>query len=361
MLKKLRKSTCFLVATLLLFSSINSPVYAVSDEAAYVSSTEEEIERLFDQRATVLAQIFNAQGRMQIQLQNSRLSELNAIDMQLIRNGVTFLSSDEVYAQFPETKNDKALALSGQTLNETNSDALAPLAVAPDSTVNNWASYRSTYTSNGTTYNIQKLVAQPTSPNSPLAETGSKTVTFSTNWQAGTVNVFSTLAKAGVGALVGEIPGANFALTFLDAVESFVTGISTTTEVDVPHIVYSWSLVTTASFMYVRQNSQTDAYQWLSLICTKATTNVGYQLPRFSYTTSNGTSVLTPEVIQGNKMIYNTPSNYNSNSLAVTAYTSVSGGPLQNCIDSIDITAPEANRIEKIYPCYPAFPSHCEP
>ena len=119
MLKKLRKSTCFLVATLLLFSSINSPVYAVSDEAAYVSSTEEEIERLFDQRATVLAQIFNAQGRMQIQLQNSRLSELNAIDMQLIRNGVTFLSSDEVYAQFPETKNDKALALSGQTLKLT--------------------------------------------------------------------------------------------------------------------------------------------------------------------------------------------------------------------------------------------------
>lgn len=364
MSRKFVKNLCLLLAFVFIFSSSSFAVSAASyseTETTKLSSADEEIERLFDQRAAILAQIFGDQER-QAQTQNSRIDELNSIDMQLTRKGVTFLSLDEVYEQFPETKNDKSLALSGMTMIATDGGSQTPRVEIPDSAVNTWASYRTIYTSNGVTYNIQRLVAQPSSASSPLADAKSRTVTFSRNWEAGAVNVFSTLAEAGFGAIVGEIPGASFALTFLDAVESFVTGISTTTEVDVPHIAYSWSLVTTASFMYVRQNSQTDDYQWLSLICTKTATEVGYQLPRFSYTNSNFDEepVLTPNVIQGKRMIYDTPSYYNSNSLAVAAYNSVSGGPLKNCIGSIDITAPEAKRVEKIYPCYPSFPLHCE-
>jgi len=360
MFKKLAKTLCLFFAIVFAITSSALTVSASSypeNEAANLSSYEQEIENLFDQRAAVLAQIFREQS---VQTQSSRIDALNSIDMQLARKGVTFLSLDEVYAQFPETKSNKELSLSGQTMGELQEGAQTPRVEVPDSAVNTWASYRSTYTYNGISYNIQKLIAQPTDPSSPLAEANSRTVTFSRNWQAGAVNVISTFAEAGLGALVGEIPSASFALTFLDAVESFITGISTTTEVDVPHIVYSWSLVTTASFMYVRQSNQTDDYQWLSLICTKTTTEVGYQLPSFGYVNSNGTSVLTPEVIQGRRTINNTPNSYNSNSLAVSAYNSVSGGPLRNCIGSVDITAPEGKRVEKIYPCCPAFPLHCE-
>ena len=327
------------------------------NETSNLSSYEQEIENLFDQRAALLAQIFDEQG---VLVQNSRMDSLNAIDMQLARKGVTFLSLDEVYAQFPETKSNKDLSLSGKTIDGLQADALTPMVEVPDSAVNTWASYRSTYTSGGVTYNIQKLVAQPSSTSSPLTDIGSRTITFSKNWQAGVTNVLSTVAEAGVGLLVEEIPGASIVLTFFDAVKSFFTGIATTTEVDVPNIAYSWSNVTTASFMYVRQSTQTDDYQWLSLICTKTVTAVGYQLPQFNYKNSNGSWVLTPEVVQGSRTIYTTPSNYNSNSLAVSAYTSVSGGPLQNCVSYVQISGPESKRVEKISPCYPAFPLHCE-
>ena len=360
MLKKLNKTICSLAAIILIITSSSLSVSAVSyheNKTATISSYEQEIEHLFDQRAALLAQIFRAQD---IQVQNSRMDALNTIDMQLARKGVTFLSLDEVYSQFPETKCNKELSLSGKTMSVFQDGTRTPRVEVPNSPVNTWASYRSTYTSNGVTYNIQKLIAQPTSPDSPLAEANSRIVTFSRNWEAGAVNVISTVAEVGLGILVEDLPGASFALTLFDAIESFVTGISTTTEVDVPHITYSWSNVTTASFMYVRKSNQTDDFQWLSLICTKTATEVGYQLPQFGYVNSNGTSVLTPEVIQGNRTIYNTPNSYNSNSLAVTAYNTVSGGPLQRCIGSVDITAPEGKRVEEIHPCYPSFPLHCE-
>ena len=360
MLKKLTKTLCLFFAIIFAISSSALAVSASSypeNEASSLSSYEQEIESLFDQRAAVLAQIF---GEQSPQLQSSRIDALNAIDMQLARKGVTFLSLDEVHAQFPETKSNKELSLSGQTMGELQEGAQAPRVEVPDSAVNSWASYRSTYTSGGVTYNIQKLIAQPTSSSSPLTDIGTRTITFSRNWQAGATNVLSTLAEAGVGLFVEEIPGASIVLTLYDAVKSFFTGISTTTEVDVPNIAYSWSNVTTASFMYVRQNNQTDDYQWLSLICTKTTTAVGYQLPKFDYKNSNGSWVLTPQVVQGSRTIYTTPSSYNSNSLAVSAYTSVSGGPLQNCVSYVEISGPESKRVEKIYPCYPAFPLHCE-
>ena len=359
MLKKLRKSACFLVATVLIFSSFSSPVYAASIEVTDSSSVEDAIEELFDQRATVLAQIFEVQDG-QAQTQSTTVNELNAIDIELARNGVTFLSLNEVYEQFPEAKSNKELSLSGMTMSEIQEGMLEPQVDILDSDVNTWASYRSTYTSGGVTYNIQKLIAQPKSTSSPLTDIGLRTITFSTNWEAGVTNVLSTLAEAGIGLYVEEIPGASIVLTLYDAVKSFFTGISTTTEVDVPNIAYSWSNVTTASFMYVRQNSQTDDYQWLSLICTKTTTAAGYQLPQFNYENSSGAWVLTPEIVQGSRTIYTTPSNYNSNSLAVSAYTSVSGGPVQNCVSYVHISGPESKRVEKIYPCYTSFPLHCE-
>lgn len=360
MLKKLTKTICLLVSVIMVISSsalaVSASTYSQNDTAS-VSSYEQEIEDLFDQRASLLAQIFGNQG---VQAQNARINALNAIDMQLARKGVTFLSLEEVNAQFPETKLSKEQSLSGKAVGELQCDTATPFVETPDSAVNTWASYRSTYTSGGVTYNIQKLVAQPTSTSSPLTDIGSRTITFSKNWQAGVTNVLSTLAGATVGGFVEEIPGASLGLTLFDAVKSFLTGIETTTEVDVPNIAYSWASVTTASFVYVRKSNETDEYQWLSLICTKVVTDAGYQLPKFNYKNSNGSWVLTPEIVQDSRTIYSTPSNYNSASLAVSVYTSVSGGALQNCVGYVQISGPESKQVEEINPCCPAFPLHCE-
>lgn len=160
--------------------------------------------------------------------------------------------------------------------------------------------------------------------------------------------------------MAGDIPGASLVLTLYDAVQSFMTGISTTTEVDVPNITYSWSNVTTASFIYVRLNDQTDDYQWLSLISTKTTTAVGYQIPQFSYKKTNGTWVLTPQIIQDSRNINSTPSYYNSTDIAVSAHNSGSGSALQNCVSYVQISGPESKSVQTIYPCYPSFPIHCE-
>ena len=361
MLKKLSKTICLLMTAILVLSSSNYAVAASTsneDDLAYMISSEEEIQRLFDQRAELLTQIF--QDEQEKRVDTSKIVALNAIDRQLVSKGVTFLTLEEVYEQFPETKGSKELALSGETMSRAQEDSQNPRVVVPTSTVNSWASYRSTYTTGGVTYNIQKLIAQPIDSDSPLTNVGYRTVTYNTNWIAGVTNVLSSLAEAGAGALAGYIPGASLALTLYDAAHSFVTGISTTTEVDVPHIAYSWSNVTTASFIYVRLNNQTDDYQWLSLISTKTTTAVGYQLPQFSYKKTNGTWVIVPEMIQGTRTIYSTPNYYNSTSIAVSAYNSVPGGALQNCVSYVQISGPESKSVQTIHPCFPSFPIHCE-
>ena len=361
MLKRLKKFLSLLTAILLIISASGLNVSAASffeGELEYISTSDEEIEALFDERAALLAEIFRAQGE-QVQIQNTTINALNDIDMQLIRKGVTFLSKNEVSALFPETKTNKELALSGMTMTEIQDDTITPLVDIPDSAINTWASYRSVYTSDGVTYNIQKLVAQPAMGSSPLAEANSRIVTFSKNWKAGVENVLTVLAGNYVGAITSGITEASVVVKLYDLLEAFITGVSQTTEVDIPHIVYSWSLVTTASFMYVRPSTETDDYQWLSLICTKTVTRVHYQSPTFNYINSNGSQVLAPDIIDGEKLIRNTPSGYNSDSLAVYAYnTLISAG--QNCVGYIDITAPEAKRVEQITPCCPSFPIHCE-
>ena len=329
----------------------------IATETTFISSEDEEIDELFDQRAVLLAQTFRQQDTT---LQNSRIASLNAIDMQLVRKGVTFLSQDEVYEQFPETKCDKDLSLSGQTMNQSQEDAITPRADTPESSVNSWASRRLTYKSDGIQYDIQRLIAQPISPRSPLTNIGNEDIYSNTNWIAGTTNVISTIAKAGATAIVEEIPGASLVLTLFDAVSSFINGISTSTRVDVSRISYTWSSVTTATFMYVRRSDQTDAYQWMSMICTKTVTDVGYQSPQFSYVASNGTWVLAPNVVQGTRTIYATPLYHASNSHAIAAYNSTLGEPLQNCVSYVQISGPESKRVVKINPCYPSLIIHCE-
>lgn len=347
------------ISVLLIFSMLIPTVFAneyTVNETMYgeKSDTEIAIENLLDERAGILNMLFLEETA---DTSEEILSELNDKDLALARLGVTFLSDSQVRQMFPETKNDKALALTGQTLLVTGDNSVQPMVDAPDSSKNTWTTYRSSFVSNGVTYNLQRLTAQPNSSSSPLMNVGSRKITFSNNWKAGAVNVISSVGKSILGDVLSDITGAQIALSFYDAVRSFVTGIDSTTEVDVPHISYTWSNVTTAAFTYVRLSTQSDDYQWLSLVSTYTQTQVNYDIP--SFTNVNGTTI-SPTIIEGSRTIKAIPTNYNSSELAVTAYKTVSGGPLQNCVSYIQISGPESKSVQKIYPCYPSYPLQCE-
>ena len=198
-------------------------------------------------------------------------------------------------------------------------------------------------------------MAQPKSDSSPLRDTGSRIVSHSKSWTAGAGKVITSLAESGVGA----IPGASTYLTFYNAAKAYISGMSTTTEVKAPKIAYTWSSTTTAVFTFVRKSSQTDDYQWLSLISTKNKTVVGYDIPSFTYK-SGSTWLMEPDVVQGKHTIESVPSGYDDNSVALAAYTSVSGGPVHRAVSYVKISGPESNTVQKISPCYPNFPVHCE-
>lgn len=298
-----------------------------------------QIQKLLDERAELLTQ------------DKVNVAALNDIDSKLVELGVEFLSPEEVARQFPQEKAIKDFAMRKKT-------KISPQVVPPISSVNTWMSYRtSNYYYNGKYYNIQRLIAQPKSTSSPLANLGSRIVSFDYNWSAGAYNVLETAAWSAVGSI--PIPGASLAVNFYDAISSFLSGISRTTEVDVPHITYSWSSVTTAVFAYVRLEGQTDDYQWLSYISTKTVTDVGYQIPKFIYENSNGDWVLTPKVVQGKRSITAKPSGYDSILNAVVAYNS-SSVPVHAAVGRIRISGPESKIVQYIYPCYPQFPDHCE-
>lgn len=343
----MKKQYSIMAFVFALIMFISSTAFASADESfignmiAY--EREKQIEELLNKRAELLTE------------DNVDIAALNDIDRKLVKLGVEFLSSEEVARQFPQEKAIKDLVM--YTKREVSSQTeVSPQVDTPTSNVNTWTSYRVRYYYNGKYYNVQKLIAQPKSPSSPLQDVGSRVVYFSSNWQAGVQNVFETAAWSALGL----IPKASIAITFYDAIRSFWDGIKTTMEVRAPHIVYSWSSVTTVVFSYVRLDDQTDDYQWLSHISTKTNTVVGYQIPTVEYKNSSGTwtKVPVPDVIQGKRTIEIVPDGYNDTLSAIIAYNS--GRTVHAAVERIKISGPESKTVQYIYPCYPQFPIHCE-
>ena len=338
------------VCVFLTMSLSASAIEIEEGQVSFIDIREAEIQSLYDEKATLLSEMFIAESEEEKELYNAAIEK---IDEELVALGVTFHTEDEVARLFPETKNDKQLALSGET------NVAEPNVSTPSSGVNSWSSYRTTYTSGGVTYNIQKLTAQPKSDSSPLRDTGGRIVEHSKSWTAGAGKVFAVVGETIVGAATQEIPGSSFYLTFYNAANAFISGMSTTTEVKAPEINYTWSGTTTAVFTYVRLNSQSDDYQWLSLISTKNKTVVGYDIPTFTYK-SGSSWLMEPDVVQGKNTIESIPTGYDSNAVAIAAYTSVSGGPVHRAVSRVRISGPETNTVQNISVCYPQFPAHCE-
>lgn len=304
-------------------------VFAPNNINAMTTSNDMLVEELFNQRALLINE--------------NRFNELDEIDRQLATLG-TYKISEQAISSLLSSKSK--LSTKESALSRESYD---PLVVKPEANNVSWYSSRTTLLYNGVNYEIQTLTAQPNAYSSNLKQRGNRAISSTYKWKAGSMNAIKALGAG----LLGEIPGASLVSTVYSTVSSFVSGISPTTEISSAAINYSYANTTTATFKYVKKVGQSDDYQWLSYISTKCVTAIGYQYPEFSY---SGGSV-TPNIIQGKRTLYSTPSGYNSNLNAVKAYNSTYG--LQKaCVGSIQITGIESKTVSNIYPVYPEFPLH---
>lgn len=333
------------VVALTIIAALLLPVttFAASpDNANYEQEKrEEEINALLDARQEILL------------IDPVDIAQLNATDLKLHELGVDFLSEEDVAEQHPEAKasidgSDNAVAaISDPTAVSVNS------VVIPDSDINQWLSYRtSNYLYNGTYYNIQRLIAQPlVEEESPLWDEGSKTVNYSVNWEAGATTFLKKVVSAGASYV------APITSTVYDVLSSVWSSLRTTSYIDPTDVYYRWENSTSAVFSYVRLESQTDYDQDLVLIATKCQTSVAYVVDIDSWSQNgDGTSSPIPAQIAGTKMLYSTPTNYNSISRACYAYNNWSGGPVSDRITSISISGPESKAVVTIHPCLPEYP-----
>ena len=343
------KKISLLLAVILFVVCADIYVLAADNSRNVVSSveisgeTEIVIRDFLDDRADILNKISCEENTSIIAKYEEAINE---IDVELMKLGVSILTDEEVGEQFPETSNMNGFS------SVEHAQEIVPLIEVPSSNLNTWFSYRSAYTTGGIEYSLQKLIAQPKASSSPLCDAGTRILENTKSWTAGAGCVLESLAQSAA----GEIPGASTILTFYDAAKAYASGISTTTEVKAPKITYTWSGTTTASFIYVKLSGQSDSEQELALVSTKCLTSVAYSIP--SFTQKNGSQWLDPIVITGTREIESTPSGYESSSLAVSAYKSAA--ILHRAVNYVQLSGPEEKTIQKIYPCYPSIPAHCE-
>lgn len=280
----LKRKVLSALLTLVLVVSMAVPAFSEPITATDNATLDAMIDQLFDRRAELICL--------------EQYDQLDAIDQQLAQLGVEKLAASEV----------------AQIAAKGKSDAV-PYVDVPDSGSVSWYSSRTNYTYDGITYEVQTLTAQPNSNSSNLKVSGSRSLSSTTTWTAGTMNALYVVGTS----IAGNIPGASLVMTVLDTVSTFISGVSPTTVISNAEIVYSYAHTTTATFKYVKEAGVSDDYQELTYISTKGTTAVGYMYPTFDY---DGGQV-QPNVIQGSRTIYSTPSGYNSTYNAVVAYTDI--------------------------------------
>ncbi len=278
---------------------------------------------------------------------------LTQIDSELKRLGCNFFTSQEVDEKFPDQKADRALALSGRT-----SSSIDTRVTPPSQSNVTWVERRiSNYSYNGKRYNIQKLTAIPNDKDSNLKIVGTRTLLYNTPWNVAAQN----LIEVAVTNAAGLIPGTTLPLIAYDALSAIITGISRTSEVSSPHISYSWSMTELVVFAYVRLESQTDDYQWLSHISSTTETRVVSVAPGFKYRINSGTGAWepSPKIDIWEKTFLAMPEYYDSTAAALYAYENTIGGlAAHDCVERIVISGPLDKVAQTISPVYPQFPGH---
>lgn len=304
----MKKKICVLMTFLLLFMSMSTTAFAKSNP------DNTEIDALLEQRAQLICY--------------EEYDKLPNIDQQLARLGVEKLTAEEVQERFI-------------------GDEVTPYVSAPISNNVTWFSSRQDYRYNGVTYEIQTLIAQPNEQNSSLKQSGSRAISSTYKWKAGGMNLLSAVSLAAIGA----IEHANLVVTVYNAVKDLISGISPTTEISSTEIIYTYAHTTTANFKYVKIKGQSDDSQKLTFISTKGTTAIGYQFPKFDYV---GSSV-SPNVIQGNRILTSIPYAYGSDYSAIQAYNDVYAAT-RSYVNRVEITGIESKRVSDIAPICPQFP-----
>lgn len=307
------------------------------------------IKKLLDKRAEIIIKKLTINNTND--LSNSADNDLNNVEKALNNYGVKFLSTKEVIDMFPQVQKFFTDEILNYNYNiENNNNTVIPNIAKPQTLNTTWSTYRiSNYYYKGKYYNIQMLIAQPNTSQSCLYNFGTRIINFDYNWKAGTYNVIESLAWS----TAGSIPGASSAINFYDAISSFISGIDKTTEVKVPHIAYTWSSVTTVAFAFVRLENQSDDYQRLCHISSKAITEVRYSIPKLEYRkNNNGQYISIPKVISDAKTIHSEPNKYHFVYDAVYAYNNL-GSPKKEMVEKIKISGPEYKTVEYIYPFCP--------
>lgn len=321
------------------FASTSIDTEALYNNEANVSR-ENKIMELIDERLKIVSQ------------NSVNIEQLNEVDIKLIDLGVDFLTKEEVKEKFPDAYEAKEVDTKRVSDQNTAIARVSP----PDSYMNTWMSYReSGWYYNGNRYNIQKLIATPISTSSSLWKSGNILVNYGTQWQAGATNFLSSIAST----LFNDAPIYAYGISIYQAFQSVWSGLQPISEISKPEILYSYNCKATASFAYVRLESEADDLQKLSHISTKCWTNVSYVLKGGTWRRdSSGNWELCPTQPSGNYDIYNNPYSYNSTAEAVYAFTL---NALHNkSISNITISGPESKTIVSIYPICPQFPLHCE-
>lgn len=325
-MKKLKARVIFeLIMILCLVLSLTTGSFA--NQISNDISRNRQIEELFDLKAKLLSN------------DNVDTNRLNDIDKQLEQLGVEKLTQSEVQKRFPSAK--IALVKS----NEYPVDTVIPQVVAPSKDNVSWSTYRVLGLYNGKYYEVQKLIAQPNTRPSCLKFTGARIITKNLNGAAGVINVVKLIA--------GEIPIYGRWISFFDAVSGTVSAISRqTTIVGNIQVTHTWSMVTTISYQYVKEEGKPDSTQNLTFVSSRLTGESGWEIPGFAY--NNGT--VYPNLIQGRESYQVIPANYDNTDLAIRGFVNTGAINTSAVVGYVNLIGLNESDITTIYPTVPIFP-----
>ena len=275
--------------------------------------------------------------------------QLDKIDTQLRLLGCNFLTRAEVEQKYPDAvPNYASIMGNGQ---------VDPQARVPDQGNVTWVEHRSSnYKYNNKVYNIQKLSATANEGSSNIKKVFSLKVESNPNIL---VKITKNLIEVVAQNAVGLIPGSTIPLAIIDAAKAVISGLTTTSVISIPHILYSCTITQTIVFQYVRMENQSDEMQMLTHISSASVTNVGYLMSNFSYTKNNaGQTIAHPGSLYGDKDFYAVPEDFNSSIAAIRAYNSYAGGPHYDAVSNVTIKGIDGRIVHKEQLLYPAFPAH---
>lgn len=287
----------------------------------------------FDNQIRMEDELFNKLIFQRMSLFNEEdfdKEKLTIIDDALIELGCTFLSHEEVISGYSDIR-----------------------AEIPGNTNVTWISRRiSNYSYNGELYNIQKIVATANDQDSCLRFSGSKQISFSSDYAIGSNDLILCTTHYNNGIVVGNTSS----ISLLNVVNANTSqGATAYTQVITPQITYSWLMKETVVFAYVRKENETDDMQVLAHISTGVNGSVSSTIMGFKCFIAGSWSSSTN--ITGQTEFYATSYDFNSTYSAVFYYNIPYAPPVHDAIYDTVITGPKGRSVTSMVYCWPFFPS----